>query len=90
LLQQEGLALRFAEAPLEMTAAQLDAARDVLARLGDEPDYPAAFAFLYGDDAAVELGYRPLGVPPRAGFAVALANARDRDSDPVAALADDG
>jgi hypothetical protein len=58
----------------------------VIAAVGDDPGYPTAFACLYGDAAAAQLGHRPLGLPARAGFAVALADALDRHRDPVAAL----
>ena len=41
-------------------------------------DRPTAVACLYGDPAAHELGYRPLGFSPRAGLALALETARRR------------
>ena len=41
-------------------------------------DRPTAVACLYGDEAARELGYRPLGFSRRAGLALALATARRR------------
>jgi hypothetical protein len=44
------------------------------------------FAALYGDDAADQLGYQPLGLPPRAGFGVALADELDRNRNPAAVL----
>ena len=48
--------------------------------------YPLAFASMYGDAAADQLGYRPLGLPPRAGFEVAVADALARRVEPVSRL----
>ena len=86
MLTQEGLAEVFAGARPDLQPADLEQSRQVLAIVGDDPGYPTAFAFLYGDRAAEELGYRPLGVAPRAGFATALADALDRGTDPVQAV----
>jgi len=55
---------------------ELARARDIITPYLDTGRYPDAFACLYGDVAARELGYRPLGLPRRVGFAVALADAR--------------
>jgi hypothetical protein len=75
MLTQEGLAGVFAGARPELSQAELEQAREVLDSVGDDPRYPTAFAFMYGDQAALELGYTPLGVAPRAGFETALAGA---------------
>jgi len=42
----------------------------------DTTDYPTLFACLYGDEAAKSVGYPPLGLSERAGFALALEEAR--------------
>jgi hypothetical protein len=89
MLEQEGLAGAFAGASPGLAPDALARARQVLATIGDDPGYPTAFACLYGDEAAEQLGHRPLGLPARAGFDVALADALDRHRDPVAALVDD-
>jgi hypothetical protein len=89
MLDQEGLAGLFAGARPDLAPDELARARRVVAGVGDDPGYPTAFACLYGDEAAEQLGYRPLGLPPRAGFAVALADALDRQRDPVGAVLDD-
>jgi hypothetical protein len=86
MLRQEGLAAVFAGARADLPPDELSRARAVLARVGDHPGYPTAFAFMYGDTAAVELGYQPLGVVPCGGFAVALADALEDGADPVQAL----
>jgi hypothetical protein len=41
---------------------------------------------MYGDEAAISVGYPPLGLSPRAGFQVALADALAERRDPVAVL----
>ena len=82
MLAQEGLAGVFAGARPGLGADELARARGIIAPHLDTATYPEAFACLYGDAAAEQLGYRPLGLPPRAGFAVALA----RRYDPLAAL----
>jgi hypothetical protein len=71
-LDQEGLAGAFAGVQPSLAGGELQRAREIIASLGDDPPYPTTFAALYGDAAAAELGYRPLGLPPRAGFEVAL------------------
>lgn len=42
---------------------------------------------MYGDAAAVAVGFPPLGLPPRAGIALAIVEARRRKLPPEAALA---
>ena len=86
MLEQEGLAGVFADARPELAPAQVSAARAVIETLGKDPRYPTVFAAMYGDAAAAELGYAPLGLPARAGFEVALADALERRRDPLAAL----
>jgi len=86
MLDQEGLVGVFAGAEVTLAAAQLGAARTIIAALGADPPYPTVFAAMYGDAAAEQLGYRPLGLPARAGFEVALAAALESRRDPVAAL----
>jgi hypothetical protein len=86
MLEQEGLAAVFAGGRPTLPPAQLSAARAVIGPVGADPPYPTVFAAMYGDAAAEQLGYRPLGLPARAGFEVALADALDRRRDAVAAL----
>ena len=86
MLAQEGLAGVFAGAEPGLRGGELAAARAILNTLGDDPPYPTTFASLYGDEAATQLGYQPLGLPARAGFEVALADAVDRRLEPLAAL----
>src|SRR5712692_9045413 len=86
MLDQEGLAGVFAAARPTLGPAQLNAARTIIIALGADPPYPSVFAAMYGDAAAEQLGYPPLGLPARAGFEVALADALEQRRDPVAGL----
>ncbi|HEX2032572.1 MAG TPA: hypothetical protein VHS99_00165 [Chloroflexota bacterium] len=87
MLEQEGLAGVFAGSRPALPADALAGARAVIAPYLDTTDYAQQFAALYGDEAAVSVGYSPLGLPPRAGFQVALADAGGAGRDPVAVLA---
>jgi hypothetical protein len=86
MLDQEGLAGVFAGARPSLGDAALQHAREIIQAHVANATYPTAFACLYGDEAATQLGYQPLGLPPRAGFAVALADALEQQRDPIAAL----
>ena len=50
--------------------------RETMAPHLERGDRPTAVACLYGDEAARELGYPPLGFSARAGLALALDAAR--------------
>jgi hypothetical protein len=73
ILLQEGSAMRLAGArnPALEPAALLRT-REILARKLDCDDPPTLIAALFGDRAARELGHPPLGLPSRAGLALAL------------------
>lgn len=83
MLEQEGFAAVFAGEHGEFAAPEVDRWQTIIHALGDDPPYPRTFAALYGDVAAEELGHQPLGLPPRAGFNVALADALHSRRDPV-------
>lgn len=80
MMRQEGRAARFAGEHVALDDAALAAARRVIEPNRDSTAYPVIVAALYGDEAATSLGYPPLGLPARAGYAVALAEAADEDS----------
>ena len=86
MLDQEGLAGVFAAARPTLEPTPLSAARAIIKKVGADPPYPTVFAAMYGDAAADQLGYPMLGLPARAGFEVALADALERRRDPVATL----
>ena len=80
LLMQEGLSSAFAGAidPV-LDADDLAYSRTVLAPLRETPttDWATIVCCLFGDESARTLGLAPLGLSPRAGLAVALADARE-------------
>jgi hypothetical protein len=86
MLDQEGLAAVFAGAKPTLPSESLEHARSIVNRDPDNALYPEIFACMYGDAAAEQLGYQPLGLPPRAGFEVALADAVEQQRDPIAAV----
>jgi hypothetical protein len=75
ILLQEGWVARFSGAAQWLDAEELAYSRAVLRPLLPATDLPTQLAALYGDEAARVLGHTPLGLSPRAGFAVALADA---------------
>jgi hypothetical protein len=73
ILLQEGAAMRLAGARNPaLDPGALLRTREVLSRYLDREDTPTLVAALFGDAAARELGYPPLGLPHRAGLALAL------------------
>jgi len=77
MLAQEGQAMAMAGC-LEpaLDADDLAYTRDVIEPLLDATDRATLIACLFGDGAATALGYRPQGLSARAGFALALHQAR--------------
>jgi hypothetical protein len=89
MLVQEGRTAVFAGLRPTLAAAEVARARQVVveyAAIAGKGDYGVAFACMYGDEGALAAGYPVLGLPPRAGFQVALAEALASGEDPVAAL----
>jgi hypothetical protein len=87
MLDQEGLAGVFCGATPTLDNTTLERGRTIVEALdADTAPYPVIFAAMYGDAAAEQLGYQPLGLPPRAGFSVAVAQALAAGRDPVTAL----
>ncbi len=79
MLAQEGEAMAAAGCrEPSLDADDLAYTREMMASYLGAGDRPTAIACLYGDEAARELGYRPLGFSPRAGLALALDAARQR------------
>jgi hypothetical protein len=75
MIQQEGFVAAFANRSLELDAEELEYSRAVIAPHLESTHQPTVIACLYGDDAAKELGYPPLGLSKNAGFQIALDNA---------------
>ena len=77
MLKQEGYAMAMAgcTAPT-LEAEELAYTREVIAPHLNTKDMPILIACLFGDEAADSLGYPTLGLSERAGFALALYDAR--------------
>jgi hypothetical protein len=58
----------------------------VLAAYRSRTDYPTILTCLFGDDAAREVGYPPLGFSPRAGLILAREEAHGSGVPPEALL----
>ncbi len=77
MMAQEGRVMAAAGSPLPSLAPdEIRAARDVIEPHLDSTERPVIIACLYGDDAAISLGYAALGLGPNAGFAVAWHDAK--------------
>jgi hypothetical protein len=86
ILIQEGLVSTFAGAAIDLAPPLLEQARAVSGQHLDTIQTPITFACLYGDEAAISVGYPPLGVPAWGGLAVAASWALGAAWDPCAAL----
>ena len=76
MMIQEGRVAVFAGArEPTITGAELDQMRERVRPYLDSARFPTIFACLYGDEAAESVGIPPLGLPERAGFAIALQEA---------------
>ncbi len=76
MMRQKGWALAFAGGtfagePLTTAEDELEYTRQVLAPLRQSDHWPICFAALYGDEAAREVGFPPLGLGALAGLALA-------------------
>ena len=86
VMTQEGLAMRFAGLSLILPADDLDYSRHVLAPHRSATETAILMPALFGDEAAREFGYAPLGLSPRAGLEVALSEALAGQLTPEGAL----
>ena len=90
MLIQEGRTAVFAGLRPTISGVDLERVRTAVAEYAEiagKDDYAVSFACMYGDDGALAAGYAPLGLPRRAGFEAALADALEKKEDPVRALA---
>lgn len=79
IMAQEGYAMAMAgRSKPSLDDDELEYAREVIAPKLDTKDYPAVITSLFGDVAAASLGYSPLSLSERAGFALALSDAQKR------------
>jgi hypothetical protein len=80
MMAQEGAVAAFASRSLEFDNLEsqheeLEYSRAVIAPHFESTHQPTVIACLYGDEAAKELGYPPLGLSKNAGFQLALTDA---------------
>jgi hypothetical protein len=79
MMAQEGYAMAMAGCSNpSLNDDEVEYTRQVIAPHVDTKDYPLIMTSLFGDIAAVSLGYTPLGLSERAGFALALSDAQKR------------
>ncbi|HMB27499.1 MAG TPA: hypothetical protein VKS99_05305 [Blastocatellia bacterium] len=77
IMAQEGYAMAMAGCSKpSLDEVELEYTREVIASNLDTKDYPIVITSLFGDVAAAALGYPPPGLSERAGFALALRDAR--------------
>jgi hypothetical protein len=77
IMAQEGYAMAMAGCSKpSLDEDELEYTRAVIAPNLDTKDYPFVITSLFGDSAAASLGYAPPGLSERAGFALALRDAR--------------
>jgi hypothetical protein len=72
MMHQEGAVLRFSGEEIVLSTDELEYTRAVLEPLLESSHHPTNFAAMYGDEAAKGVGFAPLGVSARAGFALAI------------------
>lgn len=77
MMSQEGNVAHFAGISLQLDAEDIAYSREVLQPYLDSTHHGECMAALYGDEAARQVGYSPLGLSPFAGLEVALADAPD-------------
>ncbi len=86
VMTQEGLAMRFVGLQPTLPADDVDYSRHVLAPHRAATEIAILMPALFGDEAAREFGYEPLGLSPRAGLEMALAEALTNPSAPESLL----
>ncbi|MBI5811584.1 MAG: hypothetical protein K6T35_00725 [Meiothermus silvanus] len=86
VLRQEAYALAFAGQKPWLDEEELAYTRAVLEPHLESDHYPTLVAALYGDEAAKSLGYPPLGLSARAGFALGLVEVLESEVRPEDAL----
>ncbi len=72
MMRRDGLGQRLAGRKTQLEAEDLAYTREVLEPLRMSRDRPVQVAAFYGDEAARDTGYTPLGLSARAGFELAL------------------
>jgi hypothetical protein len=80
MMVQEGAVMNFSGKAIELSADDLEFTHSILEPRLQSRDYPTNFAAMYGDEPARSVGYAPLGLSSRAGFALALEQTKKKAS----------
>ena len=78
MMSQEGYAQKMAGCTQSLDLDEINYTREVIAPYLDSEAYPEQMVCLYGDEAAHQLGYEPMGLSRCAGFALALFTAQEK------------
>lgn len=79
MMAQEGYALTMADCDEpSLDSEEYEYSREIITPHLQSEAYPIQVACLYGDEAARELGYEPMGLTAQAGLALALHTAREK------------
>lgn len=76
MMAQEGFAQHRAGCQQQFDRDEITYTHEVITPYLESEAYPEQMVCLYGDDAAHALGYEPIGLSPRAGFELALHQAK--------------
>jgi hypothetical protein len=83
MMRQEGAVMNFSGEAIELAPDDLEFTQNILEPLLQSRDYPTNFAAMYGDEPARSVGYIPLGLSSRAGFALALEQKKKASTTPA-------
>jgi hypothetical protein len=70
MMLQEGTVMTFSGEEIDLEPDDLKYSQAILEPLLNSTDYPTNFAAMYGDEAAISVGFPPLGLSSRTGFAL--------------------
>ena len=74
MMAQEGFVLYKSGVPQTLDDAELAYSREIIAPYLETDEHPRIMSIIFGDEAAHQLGYEPLGLSQQAGLMVGLAN----------------
>jgi hypothetical protein len=70
MMTQESAVMSFSGEEIHLESDDLEYSQAILEPLLSSTDYPTNFAAMYGDQAAISVGFKPLGISSRTGFAL--------------------
>ena len=75
MIRQEGAVMKFSGETLSVDQKAMSSIKRVVKHLLDSTNFSINFAAFYIDEAAISVGYEPLGLQPQAGYLLSLAEA---------------